>query len=109
MLWGSLGGVLGGFYSLWKYVAEKQEFDRQYTTWYMLQPISGLLIGTLVHALVMTGFISMFNQVTEGGAPVAQGSQPGFWFPALMALALGFRQNFALRFLDRVIELIIKE
>ena len=109
MLWGSLGGVLGGFYSLWKYIAEKQEFDRQYSAWYALQPISGLLIGALVHALVMTGFISMFNQVTEGGMPAAQDSEPGFWFPALIALALGFRQNFALRFLDRVLELIIKE
>jgi hypothetical protein len=109
MLWGSLGGVLGGFYSLWKYVAEKQEFDRQYTTWYMLQPISGLLIGAMVHALVMTGFISMFNQVTESGTSLIQGSQPGFWFPALISLALGFRQNFALRFLDRVIELLVEK
>jgi len=106
MLWGSLGGVLGGFYSLWRYVAEKQTFDKQYTIWYTLQPISGLLIGAMVHAVVMTGFLSMFNQAAGAEVPSAQESEAVFWFPALIALALGFRQNFALALLDRVIELI---
>jgi hypothetical protein len=106
MLWGSLGGVLGGFYSLWRYVAEKQTFDKQYTIWYTLQPISGLLIGAMVHAVIMTGFLSMFNQAAGAQAPAPEESQAIFWFPALIALALGFRQNFALALLDRVIELI---
>ena len=106
MVWGSLGGVLGGLYSLWRYVAEKRSFDKEYTIWYVLQPISGLLIGGIVHLLILAGFLSMFSQVSGGGVSADQENRAVLWFPALLALAFGFRQNFALALLDRVIELI---
>ena len=48
----------------------------------------------------------MFSQVSGGGVSADQESRAVLWFPALLALAFGFRQNFALALLDRVIELI---
>jgi len=103
MLWGGIGGVVGGFYSLWRKI---DIFDKQYTVWYTLQPISGLVLGGIVHVIVMTGFLSMTIQTAGAGGPTVQESQAVQWFPALLAVAFGFRQNNFYALLDRVIQLI---
>ncbi len=100
MLWGGIGGVVGGIYSLWRHIAD---FDKQYTIWYTLQPISGIVMGGLIHVFVMTGFLSMSAATGEA---VAQQRQAVQWFPALLAVIAGFRQNFVYALIDRVIELI---
>jgi hypothetical protein len=102
MLWGGIGGIVGGFYSLWRKI---DIFDKQYTVWYTLQPISGLVLGGIVHVIVMTGFLSMTIQTSAGG-PTIQENQAVQWFPALLAVAFGFRQNNFYALLDRVIQLI---
>jgi hypothetical protein len=106
MLWGGIGGIVGGLYSLWKHIAERQDFDKQYTVWYTLQPISGLVLGGIIHVVIMTGFLSMFSQVASPDVTTTQGEQAVFWFPALLAVVAGFRQNFAYALLDRIVELI---
>ena len=104
MLWGGIGGVVGGLYSLWRHIAE---FDKQYTIWYTLQPISGFVMGGIVHVIVMTGFLSMSIQAS--GTNTIQGSQAIQWFPALLAVVAGFRQNFAYALIHRFIELLGRE
>lgn len=103
MLWGGIGGVVGGLYSLWRHIAE---FDKQYTIWYTLQPITGIVLGGIIHVIVMTGFLSMSIQTSGSNATVAQQSQAVQWFPALLAVVAGFRQNFAYALIDRIIELV---
>lgn len=103
MMWGGIGGIVGAIYSLWRKIAV---FDKQFTIWYILQPISGLVLGGIVHVVVMTGFLSMSVQTAGAGAPTAQESQAVQWFPVLLAVAFGFRQNNFYALLDRVIELI---
>lgn len=106
MLWGGIGGIIGGLYSLWKHIAERQDFDKQYTVWYTLQPITGIVLGGIIHVIIMTGFLSMFTQVVGTDMSTAQGKQAVFWFPALLAVVAGFRQNFAYALIDRIVELI---
>jgi len=103
MLWGGIGGIVGGFYSLWRKI---DIFDKQYTVWYTLQPISGLVLGGIVHVIVMTGFLSMTIQTSAAGGPTIQENQAVQWFPALLAVAFRFRQNNFYALLDRVIQLI---
>ena len=103
MLWGGIGGVVGGLYSLWRKI---DVFDKQYTVWYTLQPISGLVLGGIVHVIVMTGFLSMSVQTSGTGGPTVQETQAVQWFPALLAVAFGFRQNNFYALLDRIIRLI---
>ena len=106
MLWGGIGGIIGGFYSLWRHIAEEQDFDKQYTVWYTLQPIAGLGVGGIIHLVTLAGFLSMFVQVSDNAAAVAQNNQSVLWFPALLAVVAGFRPNFVYSLLGQIIELV---
>jgi len=106
MLWGGIGGIIGGFYSLWQHIAEEQDFDKQYTVWYTLQPISGVVLGGIIHVIVLTGFLSMFSQVPGADATAARESQAVQWFPALLAVVAGFRPNFVYALLSQIIKLV---
>jgi hypothetical protein len=100
MMWGSLGGVIGAFYSLYWHVAKVRDFDKQYTMWYIVQPVIGLLLGALVHLLIGSGFLTA-RGVTEGSETVALSL-----FPYAVACIAGFRQRFILEIIDRVIQVI---
>ncbi|OQY25473.1 MAG: hypothetical protein B6I34_02070 [Anaerolineaceae bacterium 4572_32.1] len=102
MMWGGIGGIVGGIHSLWRHITV---FDKQYTIWYTLQPIAGLVLGGIVHVVVMTGFLSMSIQATGAGA-TTQESQAVQWFPALLAVVFGFRQNDFYALLKRIIGLV---
>jgi len=105
MLWGGIGGIIGGLYCLWQHAAD---FDKQYTIWYTLQPIAGLVLGGIIHVVVMTGFLSM-TIVTEGaGGTGTQASEAVQWFPALMAVVFGFRQNDFYALLRRIMRLVFQ-
>ena len=100
MMWGGLGGVIGAFYSLYWHVAKVRDFDKQYSMWYIVQPVIGLLLGALVHLLIGSGFLTA-RGVTEEGETVALSL-----FPYAVACIAGFRQRFILEMIDRVIQVI---
>jgi H+/Cl- antiporter ClcA len=100
MMWGGLGGVVGAFYSLYWHVAKVRDFDRQYTMWYVVQPVIGLLVGSLVHLLIGSGFLTGRGE-TQAGTEVAISL-----FPYAVAAIAGFRQRFILEMIDRVIQVI---
>jgi hypothetical protein len=100
MMWGGLGGVIGAFYSLYWHVAKVRDFDKQYTMWYIVQPVIGLLLGALVHLLIGSGFLTA-RGVTEESETVALSL-----FPYAVACIAGFRQRFILEMIDRVIQVI---
>ena len=107
MVWGGIGGVIGGFYSLWRHIAEEQDFDKQYTVWYTLQPIMGLVLGGIIHIFVLTGFLSMFSQEVSSADVSTAGEISGRpAFPALLAVVAGFRPNFVYALISQVVKLI---
>lgn len=96
MIWGGIGGVLGALYSLYWHIAEKQDFDRQFNVWYIIQPIMGSMLGALIYLIVASGMLAL-----RSPEPV-----PSTWLPAALACLCGFRQKFILELLDKLIELI---
>ena len=44
-------------YSLWWHISEQQDFDRHYLTWYLVQPLLGLVLGGIVFLLMAGGFL----------------------------------------------------
>ncbi|MCR4408248.1 MAG: hypothetical protein NUW24_15235 [Anaerolineae bacterium] len=102
LIWGGIGGVVGGLWSLWKHVARDQDFDKQHTMWYLTQPIMGIILGGVIHLLFMAGVLIVESGTTTTTTAVR-------WFPALVACLAGFRQNFAYEWLDSVARAIGRE
>lgn len=102
LIWGGIGGVVGGLWSLWKHVARDQDFDKQHTMWYLTQPVMGIILGGVIHLLFMAGVL-----IVESGATTTTTAVR--WFPALVACLAGFRQNFAYEWLDSVARAIGRE
>lgn len=102
MIWGGIGGVVGALYSLHWHVAELQDFDKQYSLWYVVQPLMGLILGGIIHLVVVTGLLALIPATDSGGGPAIALQ----WFPALVACLAGFRQKFAYEFLDSVMKAV---
>ena len=96
MIWGGMGGVLGALYSLHWHVTEKQDFDRQFNMWYVVQPVMGAMLGAFVYLIVLSGMLAM-NTTT---------SIASTWFPSAVACLFGFRQKFIFELLDKLMEII---
>ncbi|MBN1937507.1 MAG: hypothetical protein JW934_22810 [Anaerolineae bacterium] len=95
LLWGGIGGVVGGFYGLYRHASELQDFDKQYTMWYVAQPIIGLLLGGAIHLIMNAGFLAVNVEGTEVTMQ---------WLPALLAFLGGFRQRFVLDLIANVVD-----
>lgn len=103
LMWGGIGGVVGGLWSLWKHVARDQDFDKQHSMWYITQPVMGIILGGVIHLLFMSGVL-----IIEAGS-TSQSALAVLWFPSLVACLAGFRQNFAYEWLDSVARAIGRE
>ncbi len=100
LLWGGIGGVVGALYHLWWHISARQDFDRQYLMWYLVQPIMGLVLGGIVFLLMAGGFLVLQVNLTDPNASTA-----ARLVPYLAAVLGGFRQNFVYEQFDRVIAL----
>jgi len=101
LMWGGIGGVVGGLWSLWKHVARDQDFDKQHTMWYLTQPIMGIILGGVIHLLFMAGVL-----VVQTSSTSAQATAAVHWFPSLVACLVGFRQNYAYGWMDSLAKAI---
>ena len=100
MLWGGIGGVVGALYSLHWHVSELQDFDKQYSLWYVAQPLMGLILGGIIHLVIITGLLAL---VPVNGSSI-EPATTAQWFPALVACLAGFRQKFTYELLDSVMK-----
>ena len=98
-MWGGLGGVIGALYSLYWHVAKVRDFDKQYTMWYIVQPVIGLLLGALVYLLIGPGVLTARGVMESETVALS-------FFPYAVACIAGFRQRFVLEMIDRVIQVI---
>ncbi len=102
MAWGGIGGVVGALWALHWHVGELQDFDKQYSMWYLLQPIMGLILGGAMYLILRAGFLVV--QIGEApGASIIQ----HYVFPSLLAFIAGFRQNMVYETIDRIIQVIM--
>jgi hypothetical protein len=100
MMWGGVGGAVGALYHLWWHVSDRQDFDRQYLMWYLVQPVMGLVLGGIMFLLVTGGLLALEVDLTSTTASTAARV-----LPYLLAVLGGFRQNFVYEQFDRVIAL----
>jgi hypothetical protein len=100
MIWGGIGGVVGALYSLWWHISEQQDFDRHYLTWYLVQPLLGLVLGGIVYLLMAGGFLLLQVNLQDPNASTA-----ARLLPYLTAVLAGFRQNFVYEQFNRLIGL----
>jgi hypothetical protein len=105
MLWGGIGGIVGALYSLHWHVAELQDFDRQYSFWYIVQPFMGMILGGIIHLVIVAGMLALVPVNGLGdGAKVASAAVN--WFPSLVACLAGFRQKFAYELMDNIMKAV---
>ncbi len=100
MMWGGIGGVIGALYHLWWHISEKQDFDRHYFMWYLVQPVMGLVLGGIVFLLLGGGFLMLQVDLTSEKVGTA-----ARLLPYLTSVLAGFRQNFIYEQFDRLIAL----
>ncbi len=95
LVWGGLGGVTGALYALWRHIARDQDFDKQYTMWYLTNPIMGLALGAFVYLVMQAGLLSL----TAGEAQSITSAAMVF----VMAWIAGFQQNVAYDIVRRIL------
>ena len=100
MIWGGIGGVVGALYSLWWHISDQQDFDRHYLTWYLVQPLLGLVLGGIVFLLMAGGFLLLQVNLQDPNAATA-----ARLLPYLAAVLAGFRQNFVYEQFNRLMAL----
>jgi hypothetical protein len=98
--WGGIGGVLGALYSLYWHAAKLRDFHKQYLMWYIVQPVIGLIIGSLVYVVIGAGFLNMIGSTQSGQ------DTPLRLFPYAVACIASFRQRFILEVVDRIIQFL---
>ena len=99
-MWGGIGGVVGALYMLWWHVANLQDFDGQYSLWYLVQPLMGLVLGGIMFLVLAGGFLVVQVDLTNPKATTAVRL-----LPYLVAVLAGFRQNWVYEQLDRLMAL----
>ena len=93
MVWGGLGGVLGGLYALVKHLSWERDFDRQYLMWYLTRPVTGVLVGAVVYILLWVVLIALTGLASANASPLL------FYF---LAWLTGYQQDHLTGFFRRV-------
>jgi hypothetical protein len=90
-LWGALGGILHGFWSLWQHVSDRC-FRKPWYIWYLLLPAIGAVLGALTYLIFAAGLIA-----TTGGTVVKSES-----LLMLLSALAGFSSAWAIKILDQI-------
>jgi hypothetical protein len=71
VVWGCLGGVMGALFALIIHVSKDQDFDRQFTLWYINSPMMGMGIGAVVFTIMRVGLLSLTMSGSQQiGSPI---------------------------------------
>jgi len=103
---GGVGGIIGIFYSLYWHVAMKQDFDRQYVMYYLVQPIMGFVLGAVIYFIVAAGFLvvsfAAFPEGTSEGEVLS--STTIIAIQIVLGFVAGFRQRAVFEMLDKIVK-----
>ncbi len=98
LVWGGFGGVVGALYALWKHIATDQDFDPQFSLWYITNPILGVSLGGFVYLVIQAGFLSLTAGASSGEA--IQSAAMIYVF----AWICGFKQNVIYEIVRRILD-----
>ena len=100
-LFGMLGAIVYAYFTLNKHAIQLRDFDPAHLSWYLMNPVIGLIMGLLMTLVFTTGIVStigvgLLDQASESSM---LGQYP-FLLWVLCFLA-GYNQNVVLRLLYR--------
>jgi hypothetical protein len=97
ILFGVLGALFNGVMAIIDHTTRRRDFDPLYTSWYLINPLSGALLGLVIFILfVVTGTSFTPNLLSDPGMSNAQ-TPLAIW---LLAFIVGWQQNTAVRLLN---------
>ncbi len=97
MLWGGLGGVVGALMALRTHIAREQDFDQQWSIWYVTNPIMGIVLGAFVFLVVRAGLLALL--------PGSEAQIQSTWLLYALAWLAGFQQNVAYKLVERLVSI----
>jgi hypothetical protein len=96
---GGVGGVIGILYSLYWHVSMKQDFDRQYVMYYLVQPVMGFVLGAVIYFIIAAGFLIVNTENILADSTVIT-------LQILLGWIAGFRQRLVFEMIDRIVQKI---
>ena len=97
-LFGMLGAIINAYFTLNKHAIQLRDFDPAHVSWYLMNPVIGLVMGLLMTLVFGAGIVSTLSAGIFSD-PEMLGQYP-FLLWVLCFLA-GYNQNVVLRLLDR--------
>lgn len=92
---GSVGSVLKGMTGLWRHV-DSLEYRKVWSTWYLLNPFIGALLGGIVYLAFDVGIVVTTSSTASMSNPV---------LPILVAAIAGYNWEWSRDVLNKVVEL----
>jgi hypothetical protein len=103
ILFGGLGALFNGVMAIIDHTTRRRDFDPLYTSWYLINPLSGALLGLVTFVLfVVTGTSFTPNLITDQSIANAQ-TPLAIW---LLAFIVGWQQNTAVRLLNSFLKTV---
>jgi hypothetical protein len=106
ILFAALGALFNGVMALIDHTSIKRDFDPVYTSWYIINPFLGALLGMVVFIFfVVTGTSFTPNLINDQSMATAP-SPPATW---LLAFIVGWQQNTAVKLLNGFLKLVTRD
>jgi len=106
ILFAALGALFNGVMALIEHTSIKRDFDPVYTSWYIINPFLGALLGMVVFIFfVVTGTSFTPNLINDQSMATAP-SPPATW---LLAFIVGWQQNTAVKLLNGFLKLVTRD
>ena len=96
MFWGGVGGVIGALRALIKHTSQEQDFDKQHSLWYLISPLMGAVLGSIIYLVMSVGVIA----ITSGTSTI---TSPAIIY--LLSGIAGFKHNVFTSIVNRAIKL----
>ncbi|MFC1975241.1 hypothetical protein ACFLXQ_02455 [Chloroflexota bacterium] len=97
---GGVGGVIRILHKLSWHVSLKQDFDRRYTMYYLVEPVLGFLLGAVVYFIISAGFLTFAGPTDVLASPATITIQIVFGW------VVGFRQRYVFEMIDKIAQRI---
>lgn len=98
MMWGGLGGVVAALMGLRLHVAQEQDFDRQWSIWYITNPIMGIVLGAFVFLIVRASLFALL--------PSSEAQIQSTWLIYALGWLAGFQQNVVYDLVGRLVKIL---
>lgn len=94
LLWGGVGGALSALLGLRRHMLQYQDFDRQWSLWYLVSPVVGMLFGGVVFIILRVSLSTL--------VPSTHGEIESAWLAYLLGGLAGMQQNHVYDLLGRI-------